>query len=269
MEIFKIWDKEFPLYDESITNEQNDGINTIEFYPVETEKDLPLVIIFPGGGYTFRSNINEGAYVAEFFNSKGMHAAVVQYRVAPYCYPAPLLDAQRAIKLLRFKAKELKINAERVFTLGFSAGGHLTGMTATFPDVCNIYNDEVDKMSHKPSGAILCYPVISTDTDKIHEGSFKCLLGENFEKREEYSIEKRVDDETCPCFVFHCTYDGLVPRGNSIALASALWERKIRCELHIFQEGGHGGGLRQVNAHSRIWPTLAFDWMERIDKEDM
>ncbi len=269
MKNFKIWDKEFPLYNEEIKNEQNDGINSIEFYGIEADEPSPLVVIFPGGGYGFRSNVNEGKDVAEFFNGKGFHAAVVQYRVAPYCYPAPLLDAQRAIKLLRYKAKELNINTERVFTLGFSAGGHLCGMTATFPDICNIYNDEIDKMSHKPNGAVLCYPVISADEEIVNLGSFRKLLGENFESKQEYSIEKRVDNDTCPCFVFHCVKDGLVPKDNSIVLANALWEKGIQCELHIFQEGGHGGGLRQVNTHSRMWPTLAADWMHRLGKEDM
>ncbi len=83
MEIFKIWDKEFPLYDENIKNEENDGINTIEFYGIETAEPVPTVVIFPGGGYRFRSNINEGYEVAEFFNKKGFNAAVVQYRVMP------------------------------------------------------------------------------------------------------------------------------------------------------------------------------------------
>ncbi len=269
MQIFKIWDKEFPLYNEGIKNEQNNGINTIEFYCAETKEPAPVVVIFPGGGYSFRSNINEGKPVAEFFNGKGFHAAVVNYRVEPYRYPAPLLDAQRAIKILRYKAEELNINPERVFTLGFSAGGHLCGMTATFPDICNIYNDEIDKMGHKPNGAVLCYPVISTDENIMHAGSFECLLGEDYEKREEFSIEKRVDKDTCPCFTFHCAHDGLVPKGNSIVLANAMWDNNIPCELHVFQEGGHGGGLRQVNAYSKVWPELAAEWISRFGKEDM
>ena len=269
MEIFKIWDGNFPLYNEEIKNEQNDGINGIEFYPIETDEPAPVVLIFAGGGYGFRSNVNEGVPVAEFFNKKGFHAAVVQYRVAPYSYPAPLLDAQRAIKILRYKAKQLKINPDRVFTLGFSAGGHLAGMTATFPDICNIYNDEIDKMSHKPTGSVLGYPVITCDEKKGHLPSFENLLGENYGKRAEFSLENRVDKDTCPCFVFHCAHDGLVPKENSILFANALWDNGIPCEMHIFQEGGHGGGLRKVNLYSRMWPDLAAEWMHRLGKEDM
>ena len=269
MEIFKIWDKDFPLYDETIKNEENDNINTIQFYPVKTNEPAPVVVIFPGGGYRFRSVINEGTEVAKFMNSQGFHAAIVNYRVAPYHYPAPLLDAQRAIKQLRYRAKELKINPDRLFTMGFSAGGHLCGMSATFPDICNIYNDEIDKMSHKPTGAIPCYPVISADEDIMHADSFKCLLGENYDKRQEFSVEKRVDKNTCPCLVWHCAHDGLVPKENSIVFAKALWDNDIPCELHIFQEGGHAGGLRQVNKYSKVWPSLAVEWMNRLGQEDM
>ncbi len=269
MQEFKIWDKEFPLYDSEIKNEQNDNINTFQFYGVESDTPTPVVVIFPGGGYTFRSEPNEGKEIAKYFASQGISATVVQYRVAPYHYPAPLLDAQRAIKKLRYNAKELNINPDRLFTLGFSAGGHLCGMTATFPDICNIYNDEIDKMSHKPTGAIPCYPVITTDERVWHGNSFLNLLGDNYEKRNEYSIEKRVDKDTCPCLVWHCAHDKLVPKENSILFAQALWANDIPCELHIFQEGGHGGGLRRVNLNSRVWPELAVDWIKRFGKPDM
>lgn len=269
MQEFKIWNKEFPFYNSEIANEENEGINYLQFYGVEAAAPAPVVVIFPGGGYKFRSNVNEGEAIARFFNGKGIAAAVVQYRVNPYTYPAPLLDAQRAIKILRYNAKELNINPDRLFTIGFSAGGHLCGMTATFPDICNIYNDEIDKMSHKPTGAILGYPVITCDENIWHSGSFRNLLGENYDKREEFSLEKRVDKDTCPCFVFHCAYDGLVPKENSLVFAKALWGNGIHCELHIFPEGGHGGGLRAVNLNSRVWPELAADWILRFGKPDM
>lgn len=165
MHKIQIWEKDFPLYNPQIKNEANDNINTIDFYPVETDQPLPVVVIFPGGGYAFRCEPLEGRSTAEFFNSQNMHAAVVQYRVDPYRYPAPLLDAQRAIKLLRYHAEELRIDPNQLFTLGYSAGGHLCGMTATFPDICNEYGDAVDKLSHKPNGAILCYPVVSADDE--------------------------------------------------------------------------------------------------------
>lgn len=260
-----IWDKEIPLYDPEIKNEQNDEINTIHFYPLETDQSLPIVIIFPGGGYTFRSILNEGTQIAQVFNEQGFHAAVVNYRVFPYHYPAPLLDAQRAIKLFRHQAAELKIDPDKVFTLGFSAGGHLCGMTAVFPDVCTVYGDAIDKQSHKPNGAILCYPVISADDDKMHRGSFQSLLGESFDLRQAYSLEKRVDDDTCPCFMFHCDGDTAVPCGNSIVFRDSLSKYNIPSQLHIFPGGAHGGGLRENDKHANVWPALAANWIRTFE----
>ena len=116
---------------------------------------------------------------------------------------------------------------------------------------------------------MLCYPVITSDEKLGHLPSFKNLLGDEYEKRNEFSLENRVDNDTCPCFVFHCAHDGLVPKENSLRFAAALWGNNIPCELHIFQEGGHGGGLRRVNKYSRIWPTLAAEWIKRLGQEDM
>ncbi len=262
MEILKLWEHDFPLYDTAITNDENKDSNLLRFYGVKSENPAPVVVIFPGGGYAFRNDIDEGDPIAKFFNTRGFHAAVVNYRVAPYHYPAPLLDAQRAIKLLRFHAKRLGIDPNRVFTLGFSAGGHLCGMTAAFPDICNLHGDDIDAMSAKPTGAILCYPVISADDDKTHRSSFQCLLGDDFSRRQEFSIEKRVNHNTCPCFIFHCAGDVSVSPQNAITLTSSLLTNKIDCHLHIFQGGEHGGGLRKNDIHANLWPTLAANWID-------
>ena len=267
---FKIWDKQIPFEDGNIQNRENANMNRITFFPAESDEKTDLVVIFPGGGYGYRTFDYEGVDVAKRFNEYGISAAVVDYRVAPYHYPCELLDAQRAIKVLRSKADELNINSDRVFTLGFSAGGHLCGMTAVFDDICDIYGDEIDKQSAKPTGAILCYAVVSAKDNLIHEGSFKCLLGEEgFVNRFDFSLEDKVDENTCPCMVWCCAYDDAVPKGNSIEFAKALWAKDILCELHIFQEGGHAGGLRQVNKNSRVWPSLAADWIKRFGLPDM
>ena len=264
METMKIWDKEFPLYNPEIKNAENDNINTIHFFGIDTQKPLPVVLIFPGGGYGFRSEPGEGAQTAEFFNHQGFHAAVVNYRVSPYRYPAPLMDAQRAIKRIRFHADRLQIDPNRIFTLGYSAGGHLCGMTAAFPDISNQYGDEIDKVDHKPNGAVLCYPVVSADDDKMHKGSFENLLGENHLQKQDFSIEKRVDENTCPCFIFHCENDTLVRPINSLVLAQSLLQHKISYELHIFKNGCHGGGLKENDPLANLWPTLAANWLKTL-----
>ncbi len=267
---FNIWDKQIPFEDGNIQNRENANMNRITFFPAESDDKTDLVVIFPGGGYGYRTYDYEGVDIAKRLNEYGISAAVVDYRVAPYHYPCELLDAQRAIKVLRSKADELNINPDRVFTLGFSAGGHLCAMTATFPDICDIYGDEIDKQSAKPTGALLCYAVISCDKDKWHRGTFTNLLGEEqLANKEEFSLEKRVNKETCPCFVWCCAYDGAVPKANSLEFAKALWANDILCELHIFPEGDHGGGLRDNNKCSRSWSHLAIDWIKRFGLSDM
>lgn len=267
---FKIWDKQIPFEDGNIQNRENANMNRITFFPAESDDKTDLVVIFPGGGYAYRTYDYEGVDIAKRLNEYGISAAVVDYRVAPYHYPCELLDAQRAIKVLRSKADELNINPDRVFTLGFSAGGHLCAMTATFPDICDIYGDEIDKQSAKPTGALLCYAVISCDKDKWHRGTFTNLLGEEqLANKEEFSLEKKVNKETCPCFVWCCAYDGAVPKANSLEFAKALWANDILCELHIFPEGNHGGGLRDNNKCSRSWSHLAIDWIKRFGLPDM
>ena len=264
MEIMKIWDKEIPLYDETIKNEHNEEINTLFFFPVSTQKPAPMVIIFSGGGYGFRNNTGEGIPIAEFLNTCGYHAAVVNYRVNPYHYPAPLLDAQRAIKLFRYNAEKYAIDPEKIFTLGYSAGGHLCGMTATFEDICTAYGDAIDAMSHKPNGAIMVYPVISADDDKMHRGSFEYLLGDAYEEKANYSIEKRVNEETCPCLLFHCAGDTLVRPINSLVMTQSLMEKGICYETHIFKDGCHGGGMKKNDPHANIWPQIAANWIANL-----
>lgn len=266
MQKIQIWEKAFPLYDPQIKNEANDNINTIDFYPVETDKPLPLVIVFPGGGYTFRSKPEEAGETAQYFNSQNMHAAVVHYRVAPYHYPTGLMDAQRAIKLLRYHAEKLYIDPDRVFTLGYSAGGHLCGMTATFPDVCKVYGDDVDQLSHRPNGSILCYPVLSADDDKMHRSSFLNLLGDLFPQRQDFSLEKRVSADTCPCFIMHSAGDTMVLPTNSLVFAESLIKHNIPCNLHIFQYGAHGAALKENDPCGKAWPALATDWIKTFEK---
>lgn len=259
---FKIWNRDIPLFDENNNNDKNQNTNLITFFPAETEKPVPTVVIFPGGGYCLRSSEQEGFDVAKFFNSVGFNAAVVEYRVAPYHYPVQLLDAQRAIKVVRSLGKEYNVDTDKIVTLGFSAGGHLCGMTATFPDICNEYGDEIDKLSAHPNGAVLCYAVSSADKDFGHLGSFKNLLGENYEKKEEFSTELRIDKNTCPCFLWHTVTDECVNVENSIHFAQNLIKNNIPCELHLFPNGPHGQGLAQNLKEASQWPELAANWIK-------
>lgn len=259
----KLWENDFPLFDENINNEENKGINKMVFYPADTANKAPTVVIYPGGGYCIRAEQHEGHDVAKFYNAHGFNAAVVSYRVRPYRYPAPLLDAQRAIKLVRYNADKWNVDENRVFTLGFSAGGHLCGMTATMEDICSVLGDEIDKMSAKPNGAVLCYAVSSSDEKIAHLGSFKSLLGEeNADKFEEFSLDKKVDKNTCPCFLWHTAEDKGVNPKNTLRFAARLIDNEILCEAHIFPKGHHGVGLGKEFKGASQWAELSVKWIK-------
>ena len=133
MEYLKIWDDEMPLYDKSINNEQNKNINRITFFSANMDQKVPTVVIFPGGGYSMRASEHEGLAIAGFFASQGFNAAVVEYRVAPYRYPAALLDAQRAIKVLRYNAERLFIDENKIISpIAVTISGFITGKLFIF-----------------------------------------------------------------------------------------------------------------------------------------
>src|SRR5262245_40436974 len=151
------------------------------------------VVVCPGGGYRTLASDHEGKQVAEWLNSLGVSAFVLQYRVGPrYRHPAPLQDAQRALRLVRSRAAEYAIDPRRLGILGFSAGGHLASTTGTQPD------DVVDGVSSRPDFMVLAYPVISMTAPFTHRGSLTFLLGETADPKlaEQLSSEKQVSSKT-------------------------------------------------------------------------
>lgn len=243
------------------------------FQPYMTPYLLPgdqvrgCVIVLPGGGYRVRAD-HEGGPVAERFNALGFHAFVVEYRVAPYVYPAPQEDALRAIKIVRAHAAEWKINPSKIAILGFSAGGHLACSTGiVYDEVAADNGDECDAVSARPDAMILCYPVITCQEGKAHFGSFECLLGGN--DRAAFapcSWETRVTASTPPAFLWHTSEDSAVPVENSLEFALAMRRQKLPFELHVFPYGHHGLGLgtKEEYAEVRRWPELAGTWLEKM-----
>ncbi len=223
------------------------------------------VIVLPGGGYARRAD-HEGVPVAQWLNSLGLHSAVLDYRVAPYRHPAPLSDAQRAIRLVRAHAAEWKIDPKRIGILGFSAGGHLAASAATLFDR-RAYEavDAIDEHTARPDAAILCYPVISSGPN-AHQGSFENLLGPDApaELRREMSLENQVNAQTPPCFIWHTANDGAVPVENALLFASALSRAKVPYALHVFPDGPHGVGLASDRPALAIWTKLCANWLTEI-----
>ncbi len=237
----------------------------IDVFTVATLKPKGAVLIFPGGGYNHRAD-HEGAPVAEAFNNAGCHAFVVQYRVAPNRHPVPLLDAARAVRLVRCRADEWKIRTDRIAVLGFSAGGHLAGsISVLHREVPAAVDDVVEALSCRPDASILCYPVTSCG-EHGHRGSFDSLLGPTAtpEQRRALSLEIRVDPNTPPAFLWHTAADAGVPVENSLLYASALRRCGIPFELHVYPEGHHGLGLAPEQPHVATWSGLAAEWLQEM-----
>jgi len=228
------------------------------------------IVVCPGGGYGGRAR-HEGEPIARWLNTIGVAGFVLDYRVKPYRHPIPLGDAQRAIRTVRARAAEWKIDPKRVGILGFSAGGHLAASATTiFDDGKPDAADPIDRQSCRPDAAILCYPVI-TFGDFRHNGSMVNLLGPapDPKRRQEMSLETRVTPQTPPTFLWHTSDDGAVPVENSLLFAMALHKNKVPFALHVFPHGPHGIGLgdgdRGAKApEARQWPAICAEWLKNL-----
>jgi acetyl esterase/lipase len=226
------------------------------------------VVVCPGGGYQVVAADHEGKQVAEWLNSLGVSAFVLQYRLGPrYHHPAPLQDAQRAIRIVRTRAQEWSVDPKRVGILGFSAGGHLASTAAThFDDGRPDAADPVDRHGSRPDFAVLCYPVISLHDPTAHAGSRRNLLGDPADPAlvELMSNERQVTARTPPAFLWHTADDGAVPVANSLLFFEALTKAGVPGELHVFPHGRHGVGLAAGDPSLSQWPRLCAVWMEGL-----
>lgn len=240
-------------------------IPSIQLYkPAQHLATGAAIVVCPGGGYGALAP-HEGHDYALFLNGIGITVAVLKYRVAPYQHPAPMLDASRAIRYLRSKADELKLDPNRIGIMGSSAGGHLTATLAThFDDGDKNASDPIERVSSRPDIAVLCYPVITlTNEAFVHKGSRKNLLGENPDPKlvELMSNEKQVTAKTPPTFIFHTMDDAGVLVENSLLFAEALRKHKVPYEMHIYEHGRHGVGLAPYDNALNTWPKLLENWL--------
>ena len=223
------------------------------------------VIVAPGGGYGALAVNKEGRQIAYWFNSMGVTAFVLKYRLGPrYHHPVELGDAQRAIRYARYHAAEYGIGPEKIGIWGFSAGGHLASTAGTHFDSGNSgASDPIDRVGSRPDFMILCYPVISFTTPYMHRGSMRNLLGDNPDPKLAASLsnELRVTPQTPPSFLFHTTADTAVPVENSVRFYLALRKAKVPAEMHIFENGPHGVGLALADPALSAWPTLLANWL--------
>ena len=274
-----LWDKipdaiDYKEYTEKIvTNKEGVAVDvrkvtapTLTAYFADEEKSNGTsVIICPGGAYGMLAIDKEGYKVAEWFNSLGIHAFVLKYRLPSDLIMknktvAPLQDAQEAVRLVRRNAVKWKLNPNKIGIMGFSAGGHLAATLSTH------YNDKVyipsDTTSAKPNFSILIYPVISMQEGITHQGSKDNLLGKNAnnEAVEKYSNEKQITADTPKTFLVHATDDKAVPVENSINYYLALKKEKVPAEMHLYENGGHGFGLG-IKGTNASWPKTCEKWL--------
>jgi acetyl esterase/lipase len=265
-----LWPQERLLWPQgapaAVGNEAADRPTLTRYIPPADKASGAAVVVCPGGGYGALADDHEGRQVARWLNSIGVAAFVLKYRIAPrYHHPAPLQDAQHAIRTVRAEAKEWHVDPGRIGIWGFSAGGHLASTAGTHfdagkPDA----EDPVERVSCRPDFLILAYPVITFTEPGMHGGSRRNLLGSEADPKlvEELSNEKQVTAKTPPTFLFHTDADkGVVPE-NSVLFYLALRKAGVPAELHIYEKGAHGVGLAPRDAILSSWPERLAAWMK-------
>ncbi|PWW10786.1 alpha/beta hydrolase [Mangrovibacter plantisponsor] len=228
------------------------------------------LLVAPGGGYNRVVVDKEGSDLAARFTAQGYTLFVMTYRMPDGGHSeaslAPLADIQRAIRVIRTRSPAWGLNAQRIGVLGFSAGGHLAGSLATHFDYpAYPAMDEADSLSARPDFAALMYPVITMDAALTHPGSARALLGATPEPlwRQHHSLELQVRDDMPPVFLAHAADDPSVPVANSLLMFQALLAHKVPAEMHIFQQGQHGFGIRGcLDLPAQSWPELLMNWVE-------
>ncbi len=236
------------------------------FTPSSSKANGTAVLVCPGGGYAGEAMKKEGYKVSQWLNSLGVTAFVLKYRHGPrYQYPAPFLDAMRAMHLIRKHADKWSVDTGRVGIMGFSAGGHLASTVGTHwnhPAVDSV--DNLAAVSARPDFMILAYPVITMKNTFTHHGSRNMLLGKYPDSSLVHllSNETQVTRKTPPTFLVQGTNDQAVPVRNSIAFYKALHAHHVSVEMHLFENGPHGFGLAQDEPALSIWPKLCKNWMQ-------
>ncbi|HEY2587237.1 MAG TPA: alpha/beta hydrolase [Tepidisphaeraceae bacterium] len=235
------------------------------FLPEPATANRAAVVVCPGGGYHGLA-AHEGKPVAEWLNTLGVTAFVLKYRLGPkYHHPFEMGDVNRAIRTVRARAAEWKLDPNCIGVLGFSAGGHLASTAVThFDEGKSDADDPIERASSRPDFGVLIYPVITMTDPFTHHGSRTNLLGDSPSEElvELMSNEKQVTDKTPPCFLVHTATDTVVPFQNSLLFAEAMQKHHVPVELHVFDHGAHGFGLGGKDPILSQWPGLCAKWMQ-------
>lgn len=255
----------------------NKGFDTtapyMDYYPSSNPSaKKTCVLICPGGGYTHLAWEKEGVLPAKFFNENGIDAFVLRYRLnnarqEGHRFPDQYNDVTTAIRIIRSRAEEWRIDGAKTGVMGFSAGGHLASTLTTIlatgdPNA----TDPLKKFDTRPSFSILLYPVITMDTTFAHRGSRDMLLGKTPDPSmvNALSTEKRVSADTPPVLLIHSDDDKTVPLLNSVVFYEALKKNKVPTSLYVFDHGGHGYGMAPADPVLNRWPALCIQWLQKL-----
>jgi acetyl esterase/lipase len=230
----------------ALGKEEKDIPTLTPYFPNPAQATGAAMVICPGGAYV-RVTVHEGEHYARFLAENGIAGMVLKYRLGSngYRHPAMLQDAARAVRLVRARAPEWKLDLKRIGIMGSSAGGHLAATLLTHFDAGNPEaTDPIERQSSRPDLGVLCYAVISMG-QYTHELSRNMLLGKSPspELVRELSNELQVTKDTPPCFLWHTFEDAAVPVENTLQFAAALRKAGVPFDLHIYQKGRHGLGL--------------------------
>jgi acetyl esterase/lipase len=237
------------------------------FEPQKGHENGSAVVIFPGGAYAHLAANLEGRQFADWFAARGFRAFVLSYRLSSngYLLPVPLLDARRAVQLVRARAQDYQINPHRIVVIGFSAGGHLAALSGTqFVAGTPEAADPIERVSSRPDYLVLGYPwigAISSDTSHLSYCKIFNVMEQCEALRAAYSPDLFVTKETPPTFWYHTFNDKTVPVEQGLRFYEALVKAGVPAEAHIFANGPHGTGLGRGDAALDQWPNLLEGWL--------
>ena len=240
------------------------------FFPSEDDNCGAAVVIFPGGGYTHITLNLGGFQLAKWFNTLGISAFVVEYRLPDspdliHSELGPLEDGQRALQMVRFRATEWGIDTSKVGVMGTSAGGHLASWVGTATSDLTTLHDAVSGNSASADFMILISPVI--DMGKFaHKPSRESFLGKSpsLELIKKYSTQNNVTDQTPPCFIADAFNDKTVRPQNSLLFYQALLSKNVSTSFHVFPQGGHAININHNPGSTSLWKALCAGWLKEM-----
>jgi acetyl esterase/lipase len=225
------------------------------------------VVVLPGGAYRGLAADLEGREVADWFTARGFRAFILSYRLTSHGYvlPVPLLDARRAVQLVRARARDYQVDPNRIVIIGFSAGGHLAALTGTQPVPGDPNaSDPIERVSSKPDYMVLGYAwlgAISSDTSHLSYCKLFNLMDQCEALKTAYTPELFVTKDTPPTFMYHTATDQTVPVQQALGFFNALIKAGVPAEMHVFANGPHGTGLGHSDAALDQWPNLMEIWL--------